>query len=214
MIQTPRLTPKKKELLNSMDIYDGMDILMNYPFRYEVVETKPFELWQKDDKVVFEGKIASSFKTVRYQKNRSVTRFSVVTDYDVYEISMFNRPWLKSMPIGCNVTIFGKYEGRQKVIAMQMNEIPLKEQLGIYPVYHLKDGLTQKYYMDLVKQSWQLNRDVIEEFVPENFRNKYKLLTRKLALYLLHFPKYMQDVQQGIRTMKYEEFLRFQLPTP
>ena len=211
MIQTPRLTPKKKELLNSMEIYDGMDILMNYPFRYETVETKPFELWQKDDKVVFEGKIASSFKTVRYQRNKSVTRFSVVTDYDVYEISMFNRPWLKSMPIGNQVTIFGKYEGRQKVIAMQMNEIPLKEQLGIHPVYHLKDGLTQKYYMELVKESWSLNRDVIDDFVPEKFLQKYKLLSRKLALYLLHFPKYMQDVQQGIRTMKYEEFLRFQI---
>ena len=211
MIQTPRLTPKKKEILNSMQIYDGMDILMNYPFRYETVETKPFELWQKDDKVVFEGKIASSLKTVRYQKNKSVTRFSVVTDYDVYEISLFNRPWLKSIPIGNTVTIFGKYEGKQRVTAIQMNEVPLEQQLGIHPVYHLKDGLTQKYYMDLVKQSWMLNRDEIDDFVPTEFIDKYKLMTRKMALYLLHFPKYMQEVQQAIRTMKYEEFLRFQI---
>ena len=211
MIQTPRLTPKKKEILNSMQIYDGMDILMNYPFRYESIETKPFKEWQKDDKVVFEGKIASSLKTVRYQKNRSVTRFSVLTDYDVYEVSIFNRPWLKYMPIGQMVTIFGKYEGKQKVTAIQMNEIPLEKQLGIHPMYHLKEGLTQKYYMDLVKQSWELNCDEIEDFIPQEYRDKYKLLTRKLALYLLHFPKYMQEVQQGIRTMKYEEFLRFQI---
>ena len=65
--------------------------------------------------------------------------------------------------------------------------------------------------MDLVKQSWMLNRDEIDDFVPEDFQQKHKLLSRKLALYLLHFPKYMQEVQQAIRTMKYEEFLRFQI---
>ncbi|MDD6467396.1 MAG: ATP-dependent DNA helicase RecG [Erysipelotrichaceae bacterium] len=211
MISTPRLTPKKKELLESMQIIDGMDILLHYPFRYEVIENKPFEQWQVDDKVVFEGVLASSMKLVRYAKNRSITRFTVLTEHDLYEISIFNRPWLKKISIGTKLTIYGKYEGRQKVVATTINEQPLQEQLGIHPIYHLREGLSQKYFEELVKESWKLNKDEIIEFIPENYRKRYRLYTKKEALYHLHFPSKMNEVQQAVRTMKYEEFLRFQI---
>ena len=66
MIQTPRLTPKKKEILNSMQIYDGMDILMNYPFRYENHEQVPVEKWNVNDKIFTTGMICSAARVIRF----------------------------------------------------------------------------------------------------------------------------------------------------
>jgi len=208
---TPKFTPKKKEILNSMGIYDGMDLLFHYPFRYELIECKNFDKWQVGDKVVFEGKIISQPRTHRFGRNRSVTSFSVLTDYDVFQVSIFNRPWFKQSDEEKTITIFGKYDGGRKVTAMQTNFQPLSEQLGIKPVYSLKDGITSKYFDSLIQESWDMNSEYIENFIPELLIDRYNYLTRKDALYSLHFSDDFEMIKGAIRTMKYEEFLRFQL---
>ena len=211
MITTPKITPKKRQILETMGVVDGMDILLHYPFRYEVIESKPFSTWQIGEKVTFEGRAIRSAQVHRFGKNRSVTRFSVMTDDEVFEVSIFNRPWLRINEIGQMITVFGRYDGQRKITAMQVNFESLASQLGLQPIYSLKEGITLKYFRSLVQEAWELNKNNIINFIPAEFIQKYKLMARNKALFALHFSQEFSEIENAIRTMKYEEFLRFQL---
>ena len=211
MIATPKITPKKRQILETMGIVDGMDILLHYPFRYEVIESRPFSTWQIGDKVTFEGRAIRSAQVHRFGKNRSVTRFSIMTDDEVFEVSIFNRPWLRINEIGQMVTVFGRYDGQRKITAMQVNFESLTSQLGLQPIYSLKEGITLKYFRSLVQEAWELNKNTVINFIPAEFIQKYKLMARDKALFALHFSQEFPEIENAIRTMKYEEFLRFQL---
>lgn len=42
-----RISDKKIAVLETMQIHDAMDLLTWYPFRYEVLENKPRDTWEK-----------------------------------------------------------------------------------------------------------------------------------------------------------------------
>lgn len=51
----------------------------------------------------------------------------------------------------------------------------------------------------------------VEEGIPSDLKERYRLLDKKTALRCIHFPRTMNDVTKAIRTLKYEEFLHFHL---
>ena len=105
----------------------------------------------------------------------------------------------------------GKYDGGNRITAISYNFQPLQEQMGTFPVYNLKDGITQKDIRKYIEKAWMLCQNDIKEFLPEELRQKYRLITRKEALYFIHHPSSKETIRQSLRYLKYEEFLRFQL---
>ncbi len=210
MFENIKLTKKETDALTSLGIIDFWSVFVYYPYRYDTVVQKPFSEWNIKDKVSFEGKIVSGIKTNRFKKI-TITKFEVETNDNIFEITLFNRPWFKGYEYGSFITIFGQYEGRQKVNAMQYNSIPLNEQLGYYPMYRLKDGITLKKYRKVVEAVFKDKFDDIDEMIPKGLKEKYRLLDRKVALRMIHFPKSEEEIKQSLRTLKYEEFLLFQL---
>lgn len=206
-----KIPPKKMEILNQMNIYNSDDCLAYYPFRYEQLTLKPYEEWQVKDKVVFEARCITYPKSIRFKGSKTMTKFQVENEDDVFDITLFNRPWVSKMELGQVLTIIGKYEGNRKVTAIQYNFKPLNEQLGIQPVYPLKYGLTQKNIQDIMRRCFENSYKTIENDVPSVFRQRYKLLDKRDALSKIHFPNNANDVTQAIRTLKYEEFLKFHL---
>lgn len=208
-IKELRLSDKKLAILKSMNIYEVEDLLTHYPFRYEERNTKMFGLWEKDDKVCFEGVVISSARVTHYGYKRSATRFKVLYDEIELDVTLFNRPWVSAFKVGKTLSIFGKYEGNYKVTCMNYNTQPLTTQLGIIPVYALKEGMLQKDMHRLVDKALDMCK--IEDFVPEEYRLKYRLLHRKDAVYMIHHPACREHLKQSLRTLKYEDFLKFQL---
>lgn len=206
-----RISDKKVEVLHTMGLERVQDLLTYYPFRYEVIEEKPREQWQKEERVTLEGIIITPARVMRLKQKMSMTTFSILYDEEEFKITLFNRPWPKMFPTGKKITIFGKYEGGQRITALQYNFQSLQEQLGILPVYTIKDGITQKDIHKYIKKAWDMLGNDIPEFLPEELRQKYRLIPKKQAIHDIHFPKSMQEVTQSLRHLKYEEFLRFQL---
>ena len=143
-----RISDKKIEVLNYMNIHQAEDLLTYYPFRYELSEFIPRTDWQKDCKICIEAIITTRAKVVRFRGKQSVTRFKVVFEEEEFDVSIFNRPWVFAFEVGKTISIFGKYEGGSRITAMTYNFKPLKEQLGIFPVYNIREGITQK---DIIK---------------------------------------------------------------
>ncbi|UNT93408.1 hypothetical protein [Allobaculum sp. Allo2] len=51
--------------------------------------------------------------------------------------------------------------------------------------------------------------DQIDDRIPQRLREKYRLPSLKLALAMVHRPKDEAELAQGVRALKYEEFLCF-----
>lgn len=197
---------KKIELLNKLGIDDSESLLTYYPFRYEILEYKPYDKWQPQDTVVFEGRMISYPKTNRLRGKMSVSRFTVENDDDIFEITIYNRPWIKTIKVGTKLTIIGKYVQENKVIAINYNTTPINSVLGVKPIYALKEGVSQRTVQTAISHA--LKED-IEDFIPPEYQQKYRLLTRKQAFTYIHQPSSYQQVEMALRTLKYEEFLKF-----
>lgn len=210
-LQELNLTPKRIALLKKLELDNSEAILSYYPFRYEQITLIPFSDWQKDTKIAFEARLISYPKSFRYQRGKTMTKFMVENEDGEFKVTIFNRPWMNSLKLNSVLTILGKYEGNYTVMASQYNTKPLSEQLALTPVYPLKDVVSQKELQTIITKTWLSCKEEIVDFIPEKYREKYRLLTRKKALSLIHFPNHEEDIKQAVRTLKYEEFLRFQL---
>lgn len=210
-LSTLRISDKKQALLATLNIYHVQDLLTYYPFRYETIEALPYEKWQKDDKVALSGLIITRARVIRLGGKRSMTKFKLLNKDGEFDISLFNRPWVSQFKLNESITIIGKYEGKNRITALQYNFKPLQEQLGMTPVYNVKEGITQRDIRSYIEKAWKAVGAEIIDFVPEVYRRKYRLISRKEAIYFIHHPSDHESVKQALRHLKYEEFLRFQL---
>ena len=206
-----RISEKKRALLHTMGIENAMDLLTYYPFRYESVETKPRKEWQKEDRIALEGVILNRARVIRLKGKQSVTKFKLLYDEEELDIAIFNRPWISAFTVGKTITLIAKYEGGSRMTALQYNFQPLQEQLGIFPVYNVKEGISQKDIRKYIDKAWLAQQESIKEFLPMEYLQKYRLISRSQALYFIHHPKNMEAVKQSLRHLKYEEFLKFQI---
>lgn len=206
-----RISDKKIEILNNMNIFQAEDLLTYYPFRYEVSEFIPRKDWQKDMKISMEAMIITHAKVIRFRGKQSITRFKVVFEEEEFDVSIFNRPWVSAFEVGKTISIFGKYEGGSRITAMTYNFKPLKEQLGIFPVYNIREGITQKDIIKYIEKAWNALQDQVEDFLPKDILEKYRLIPKKQALYFIHHPGKSEALRQSLRHLKYEEFFKFQL---
>lgn len=206
-----RITQKKIEVLHAMGITSLQDLITFYPFRYEERQLTPINTWQKDQRVVLEGVIATRARVIRYKGKLSITHFKVVYEHEEFAITLFNRPWVASFVVGKVITLFGKYEGGNRITALQYNFKPVKDQLGIVPIYNLKDGMRQVDVQNYIDQAYALLKDTLSDFIPESLLQKYRLVHRREALYYIHHPTNKEALKQSLRHLKYEEFLKFQL---
>ena len=109
-----KITDKKIELLTLMGIDSGEALLAHYPFRYEEIVQKPFNEWQKDDKITCEGIIVSQARVLRFGGNRSMTKFSILADEEVIDCTIYNRPWTSAFAMEKKNYGYGNVSGGSK----------------------------------------------------------------------------------------------------
>lgn len=204
-----KLTPKRREALAQLGINSTEDLLNYFPCRYEKLEFLDYHLWTVNSRVIVEGKVFSRPKMFRFGSRKSVLHFELGNDQDVFKISVFNQPWYKTLQIGDHLTVVGKYEGGNKIVASQTTKDDMSSLLGITPVYSIKDKIKPKTFRSLMQQALEINQGQIEEFLPLSLRSRYGFTDRYSALWAVHFPTDEASLQKGIDLLKYEEFFRF-----
>jgi ATP-dependent DNA helicase RecG len=203
-----KLSPKMIEKLHKVQLDSLESLLRYYPSRYETIEDLPVSQWKKGDKISLEGVIVQPVKTTRIRGKLSVTRFLFQSKQGLFNLTIFNRPWISN--ISSIMTIFGKYEGDYSITVTQYKGQSLLRLLGIHPVYRVNRELSQSDLLKVIDKALLL-RDLalIQEFTID-LKEKYKLLSIKHALKWIHQPSGQEELRQAVRTLKYEEFLRFQ----
>ena len=206
-----KLTPKRREALAQLGINNTEDLINYFPYRYDRLEFLDYHLWSVNSRVIVEGEVFSHPKTARFGRGKSVIHFELGNRQDVFRITVFNQPWYRNLEIGQHLTIVGKYEGGNRILAMQTTKEEMQELLGIKPVYSLKDRMKPKTFSKLVNDALTANEGEITDFLPAGIMRKYGFMDRYQALWNVHFPNDETALQKAIDTLKYEEFFRFQL---
>ena len=203
-----KLTSKRLEVLHRLDLFTTDDLLMYYPYRYEAITTSAFSDWKIKDKVWFEGEVVQLPRS--WRKGRLVTTtFQVRSQEQILTITIFNRPWAKSLNLNQILTIQGVYQGNSKVTAISYDTKPLAEHTSITPIYSIKEGIRQKTLQTIIHSVLNQLQDEIIDDIPDEFRQAYRLLPLKVAYRCIHIPSSMNEAQIAVRTLKYAEFLRF-----
>ncbi|MCM3123349.1 ATP-dependent DNA helicase RecG [Mesobacillus sp. MER 48] len=201
------------ETLADMHIRTVGDLLEYFPYRYEDYRLKDLAEVKHDERVTVEGKVHSEPALVYYgrKKNRLTVRL-LVGRYLIIA-TFFNQPYLKQkITVGETITVTGKWDQhRQTITASQMSLGEHAQSQDFEPVYAVKGKMTVKTIRRLIKQAFSQFGHEIDEILPAELLQKYKLLNRRDALRIMHLPSGSDEMKQARRRFVYEEFLLFQL---
>ena len=201
------------ETLADMNIRSVGDLLEYFPYRYEDYRLKDLAEVKHDEKVTVQGNVHSEPALVYYgrKKNRLTVRL-LVGRYLVIA-TFFNQPYLKQkIKVGETITVTGKWDQhRQTITANEMSLGQHAKSQDFEPVYAVKGKMTVKTIRRLIKLAFSQYGHELTEILPAELLQKYKLLNRRDALRIMHFPAGAEEMKQGRRRFVYEEFLLFQL---
>ena len=205
---------KYLQTLNELEIYTIRDVLYNIPYR--VSSSTDFSMSVKDnEKVVATGKVETRVSTQFYGNKRSRSFFSLSTPTGSIKIVFFNQHYLKKNLLeGQDIVVKGIYNKANNTITASSISFGKEEKAEnndkIEVFYHLKQGITQKRFIKLVEESFNMidEENVILDLVPENFKGIWKL---EKILYTLHFPKDVKQFDKARKMYAFHELFNYQL---
>ena len=196
---------KTSKILNKLGIFTDDDLINYYPYRYNVYN---FSNELIDNSTLIINVIIESNPIVSYIK-KNFNRLSFRARYNerIFNVVIFNRAYLKTnLTIGKNITIIGKYDFKKNIFTS--SDIKFNVTNGqIEPVYHLTKGITNNLVSKLIKDNF--NNIYIKDFLPSNIISKYNLLSKKDALYNIHFANDLKMVHYAKNRLIYEELFDF-----
>ena len=203
--------PKSISLLNKLGIYNVDDLVMHYPFRYDILKRDNLQDVEDEGKIVIDGKIESVPILLRFKGGLTKMNFRLVTTSGVVGVSIFNRAYLKNqLPIGSSVIVIGKYDKKKNVItASDIKQGLLTNKEKIIPVYHSTSGLSNKNLATFINVALLTQGRNIRDFIPAYLQEKYKFSNKRTALNIIHNPPSIDKLNEVRDRLKYEELFEF-----
>lgn len=196
---------KTSKILNKLGIFTDDDLINYYPYRYNVYNFSN-ELTENETLII--NVLIESNPIVSYIK-KNFNRLSFRARYNerIFNVVIFNRAYLKTnLTIGKNITIIGKYDFKKNIFTS--SDIKFNIINGqIEPVYHLTKGITNNAISKIIKDNF--NNIYIKDSLPNDIISKYNLLSKKDALYNIHFANDLKSVHYAKNRLIYEELFDF-----
>ncbi|MBF0841538.1 MULTISPECIES: ATP-dependent DNA helicase RecG [Mammaliicoccus] len=203
--------PKSLQLLNELNIHTLEDLVLYLPTRYEDESVINLNEASDGDVVTVTGEVYSSPTVAFFGRNRSKLTCHMMINNIAVKVTFFNQPYLKKrLVMGETVTIKGKWEQKKQIITGQ--KVMAERQEGgntLTPIYRLKEGLKQKQLNKYIEQALSLVD--IDEWLSEDLISKYKLMSLKDVIPILHRPIEFDYLKMARRTFAFNELFLFQL---
>ena len=214
--------PKKKAELNRLGLFTVYDLLTYFPRTYEdqSVLTKISEL-QAGEKATVAGTIMNVSERQGGRRGMTILMALIGDGTGILQVTWFNQKYLKSkLKTGKKVFVTGKaayaYGGRGQFAMSQLTSFQILDEddapenmTGIMPVYPATEKLKQKFFRKLLQGL--LTADLsINELIPKSVAERYRLLSRKTALYDIHFPADFAALKSARNQLAFEELYLIQ----
>ena len=201
---------KRAELLKKLGISSADALLSFYPRAYkDLSEITPLKDACLGDTVCVKGDIASPVTEHFIRKNMTLYKFSVKSDDEILNITLFNTKFLaKQLRLHNTYLFFGKISGGIYAKEMSSPEIYPENYNVIMPVYRQTQGITSASLRKLIKTA--LECADFTEYLPEEIIREYNLCDIKFALYNIHFPSSREALTRAKHRLCFEELFLMQ----
>lgn len=155
---------------------------------------------------IYEVKTNRAHGIIRFGAKNSVN--GICHSFIIYN-QMF---YLNRIATGKILFIVGRYSVRFKsIVVSAVYELSSWfVQSEIKPFYRLPGGIGQSYFMNVIDNILHSSlMQYIGNNVPDEFVKKYRLIPRGQAFKIVHQPDGKKQLQEGLRTFKYEEALAY-----
>ena len=209
--------PKKASKLNKLNIFTIKDLLYYFPRSYED-RSNIKKIWQleHDEKACTKG-IISEVKSHEAKNKIKVTKFTLRDETGFLNFVFFNQDYLtKVFKKGDSVIVYGKIKREGGFLEMNSPQIEhftnAQTSTGkLIPIYPLTYGVTNKDIINTIKNIYTNEKVSIQEYLPKDIINKYKLCSIDFAVKNLHMPQDKQSLKIALYRMIFEEFLILQI---
>lgn len=204
---------RAKEQLERLGILTISDLIMTFPYRHEDFTLKDLAETPHNERVTVEGRIESEPSVMFFGNKRTRLQIRLLAGRHLVKAVFFNQHYLKDRLIpGNTVTVTGKWDrGRQTINVSNCSFGSKDEQANFEPIYSLKGVMHQKTFRRFMRSALDGLGDELEESLPSELLEVYKLPAIRQALEMIHFPETPNYMKQARRRFVYEELLLFQL---
>ena len=203
---------KKAQAFNKLGVFSLYDLISYFPRKYEDrSQYKPIALVMDGEQVCIRAIVADMPRLVRVRRGMELVKFRAVDESGVVDITYFNQNYVKdNISRGDCMVFFGKVEvngsRRSMVNPVYEREGAEKGATGrIVPVYRLCAGLNQRTVMQSVRQGLNLCGDELPDILPEEVRERCKLVQARYAFENIHFPADFEALELARRRLIFEE---------
>lgn len=202
----------KFELLEKLQVSSDIEILEKLPSRYIDLSPLSDDIFLGDGRMIrgcyqiYEVKTNRAHGIIRFGAKNSVN--GICHSFIIYN-QMF---YLNRIATGKTLFIVGRYSARFKsIVVSAVYELSSWfVQSEIKPFYRLPGGIGQSYFMNVIDNILHSSlMRYIGNNVPDEFVKKYRLIPRGQAFKIVHQPDGKKQLQEGLRTFKYEEALAY-----
>lgn len=202
----------KFELLEKLQVSSDTEILEKLPSRYIDLSPLSDDIFLGDGRMIrgcyqiYEVKTNRAHGIIRFGAKNSVN--GICHSFIIYN-QMF---YLNRIATGKTLFIVGRYSVRFKsIVVSAVYELSSWfVQSEIKPFYRLPGGIGQSYFMNVIDNILHSSlMRYIGNNVPDEFVKKYRLIPRGQAFKIVHQPDGKKQLQEGLRTFKYEEALAY-----
>lgn len=208
--------PVKAKKLEKLGIYTYSDLVEHYPRTYEDRRSiKKISEFVHGESVIFSGKIVGRINSRRIRKSLNIVYFYVSDGTGETQITIFNQKYiLDKLNASDEYAFYGKTEYINGKFEVQNPLIVPVEKInslfGIFPQYRLTSGITNNYIFSLEKSVFSSGIK-FEDILPNQCKDRYKLVSINKAMNDIHFPKNFEDIKEARKRIIFEELFLLQL---
>lgn len=204
--------PKKAQALARLDIYTISDLYSYYPREYEDRRLKSSVLKASPTRSYYFEWKAISKPYVKRLKNMTISyMYFAEGDFKKIRVVWFNdRFSIRKIQLNTSYKFYTKVtykDGFYEAVNPLFEDLDGEEIGGIYSIYPLTSGLSQKNLNSFIKEALK-NFEPREEILSKGIKEKFNLLDRDEALNEVHFPKDIDTLLKAKSDIKIGDLLK------
>ncbi len=204
--------PKSLRLLEKLNIHNVNDLVMYYPFRYDVIKRSDMEMLTQDDPIIMDGVVENVPSLFHFNRKMNKMTFRMRSEEQLFQVIIYNRGFLKNKLVpGVAISVFGKYDlKRHTIVASDLRFGFLPDEVRVEPVYHVVNGITSKQLGSFIEEALHMPFDVVD-YIPAPIASHYHFLEKEQSIRAMHKPQNIAMLKQARLRTKYEELFLFML---
>lgn len=209
---------KEKDLkdikkLKKLGINSIFQLLNYFPRSYDNrTNIKKISELEENEYVVIKGKVFSCNLSSTFN-NKKLTKARIGDETGFIELTWFSAPYVsKALKIGEEYYFIGvaKRGYGFQMINPEFKNISAQKKMEegeILPIYSTTKDISQNWLRGLIGKILKEYLQSFYENIPQEIIKKYRIMSRREALQIIHFPKKQSDLEEAKRRFAIEELL-------